>query len=165
MIEPEATLTLRPKKGKAALMILVCLVFVVGGIFMGISGEWIGFLCAAFFALGIPIGVIQLLPGSTYLTLTTEGLTFCNLFRETKIPWNVIDHFFVVELRTNGTKTYSMVALNFVESYDGSGLGRDISKSLAQCDGALPDTYGKKPQELADLLNECLEKTRGECSP
>ena len=36
------------------------------------------------------------------------------------------------------------------------------SRALTGCEAALPDAYGKKPEELAALMNECLEKYRAE---
>ena len=125
--------------------------------------SWLGYLCAGFFGLGIPVFTIQLFPGSTYLALTPEGFTICNLFRKTTIPWNIIDNFFVVSMNPVGVSVQHMVGFNFVESYDRSRLGRSVAKAVAQCEGALPDTYGKKPQELADFLNSCIERFRQRC--
>jgi hypothetical protein len=156
----EDTLILYPKKSSAVLLLLVCFAFVIIGIYIGTKEGWKGYLCAAFFTLGIPISIIQLMPGSTYLQLDQSGFTFCNMFRKTTISWSVVDKFFVVNLHKSGVKIHSMVGLNFIPSYDRSKLGRRISKGLADCEGSLPDTYGEKAEVLADLMNTCLRKAR-----
>ena len=58
------------------------------------------------------------MPGSTYLRISDDGLSFANMFRVTKMPWDVIDHFFVVSLRQPGVTVRKMVRFNFVPSYD-----------------------------------------------
>ena len=51
---------------------------------------------------------------------------------------------------------HKMVAFNFVHSYDRSRIGGQISTAIAGCEGALPNTYGRKAEELAESLNRCL---------
>lgn len=136
------------------LLLLACSAFVAGGIWIGITGDWIGYLCAAFFALGIPVAAMQFIPGSAYLKLDQSGFTFCSMFRKTTIPWSAVESFFVTTIYNK------MVVFNFVPSYDRSKLGRRICKGMANCEGGLPDTYGKKAEELADLMNAYLLQAR-----
>jgi hypothetical protein len=153
------TIILRPIKSTALLMLLACTAFVATGVWLStVKGGWIPYLCIGFFGLGIPIALIELLPNSTYLRISPEELTFANMFRETKIPWNLVDSFFVVTMRQSGMKVHCMVGFNYVPGYDRARLGRRLSSALAQCEGALPDTYGKSADELADLLNRCLQE-------
>lgn len=156
MTEDKPYLILRPKKTRAIWLLLGCGMFVAGGLWMAQDKGWIGYLCAGFFALGIPVAVVQLLPGSTYLRIADDGLSFANMFRITTIPWNVIDQFFVVTLKQTGMAVHKLVAFNFVPSYDRARLGRRISSAIAKCEGALPDTYGQKAEDLAEILNRCL---------
>src|SRR5262245_44959917 len=99
MTDLPSTLTLYPKKSSAVWLLLASSAFVVVGIWMGNSKEWIGYAGAAFFALGIPVALIQLLPGSSYLRIDDTCLTFSSLFRKTSVPWSVVDEFFVVTLK------------------------------------------------------------------
>jgi hypothetical protein len=46
-----------------------------------------------------------------------------------------------------------MVGLRFNERYKGNAVGRKLATYLSGTDGALPDTYGQKAEELASLLN------------
>jgi len=161
MTQKQPTVTLYPKRSSAIWLFLSCAAFVTGGIWMGVNERWIGFPIAAFFALGIPVAVVKLLPGSTYLQVDDSGFTFCNFFRRTTIPWSVIDEFCVVTLKQTGMKVHRMIGFNFVKSYDKGKLGRRIAAIIGKCEGALPDTYGKKAEELASFMNECLAKAKG----
>ena len=101
---------------------------------------------------------MQLLPGSTYLEIDEEGMSFAKMYRVTTIPWTVVDEFFVVALKQTGMTVHKMVAFNFVPSYDRSRIGRQISTAIAGCEGALPNTYGRTAEELTDVLNRCLAR-------
>ena len=158
MTSDTKSVTFRPKKSSALWLLIGCSLFVAGSVWMAQTKGWIGYLCAAFFALGIPVAIVQLLPGSTYLRLSEDGLAFANMFRVTTIPWNIIDQFFVVSLNQTGMTVHKMVGFNYVQSYDRSRVGRRVSFAIVKCEGALPDTYGKKAEELADLLNTCLQE-------
>ncbi len=150
-IDEKPYLVLRPKKAPAIWLLFGCAMFVAVGIWMAQEEGWIGYVFAGFFALGIPVAIMKLLPGTTYLEIDEDRLSFASMYRVTTIPWNVIDGFFVISIRR-----YKMVALNFVPSYDRSRIGRRISSAIVACEAALPDTYGRKAEELADFLNRCL---------
>lgn len=120
----------------------------------------LGFLGAGFFGLGIPLGIIQLCPGSTYPQIDATGFTFCHLFRKTSVPWSIIDEFFVVTLKQKGVSVHKMVGFNFVPSYDRARLGRCVAKLISKGEGALPDTCGRSAEELAELLNSYLQRAR-----
>jgi hypothetical protein len=155
-------LILRPKKSSAIWLLMVSGLFVVGGLFVGPRIGWMGYLCAGLFGLGMVTAVIQLLPGSAYLRVAADGLSFASLYRVTTIRWSDIDQFFVVSIRNMGITVRKMVGFNYVESYDRSRFGRALSSALADCEGGLPDLYGKKAEELVELLNRCLEEFREE---
>jgi len=156
--EDEPHLVFHPRKSSAVWLLLVCGIFVAVWMWMAQEEGWIGYLCAGFFALGIPIAIVQLIPGSTYLRITEDGFSFANMFRVTTIPWTVIDRFFVVALKQTGMTVRKMVAFDFVPSYDRARLGRRVSSVIAKCEGALPDTYGEKAEDLAEILNRCLSQ-------
>ena len=153
-------ITLRPSVAKTVLLLLIALLFVAGGIWMGQTGERIGYLIAAFFALGIPVAIINFIPGASYLSIEHDGLTVCSLFRKGQILWEDVDEFFVVKLKQKGLTVHTMVGLNFSSSYDRTRTARAIVKALAECEGSLPDTYGQKAEELADYLNYRLAQSR-----
>ncbi|MEL6382982.1 MAG: hypothetical protein AAFQ89_11010 [Cyanobacteria bacterium J06626_18] len=154
------TITLRPKAFSAFWLLLLSSLFVTIGIWMGVTDSWVGYLIAAFFALGILVGIVQLLPNSTYLRISHEGITCCNMFRETVIPLDDVDEFFVVVMRQNGLPIRRMVGFNYAPTYARSRMGHQVASAIAGCEGALPDTYGKKAEDLAALLNDCLHEFR-----
>jgi hypothetical protein len=160
MTDFPGTLTLHPKKSSAVWFLFVCSAFVVMGIWMGNSKGWIGYAGAGFFALGIPVALIQLLPGSSYLRIDDTSFTFSSLFRKTSVPWSVVDEFFVVTRKQTGLTVHKMVGFNYVPSYERQRIGRRVAAAIAKCEGALPDTYGKSAEELAVLLNSYLETAR-----
>ena len=154
---PEATsITLYQKKSSAILLLLGCVAFVACGIWMIPQKPFVAVLGIAFFGFGILVAIAQMLPGSTYLRISETEIAFANLYRVTTIPWEAIDCFFVVPIKHNGMTVRTMVAYNFVPNYKAGRIGRRVNSLVAGCEGALPDTYGKKPAELAELLNRCL---------
>lgn len=51
-----------------------------------------------------------------------------------------------------------MIAWNFTPDHPPIGRARGISKAFSGYEAALPDTYGMKAQELADVLNNLLHE-------
>jgi len=127
---------------------------------MGLSGERIGYLIAAFFALGIPAALIQMVPGSGFLRIDASGVTFSNVFRRTFLRWSDIETFYVVTLRSHGIKAHEMVGFEYAPACDRSRTARKLAKFISDCEGALPDTYGKKASDLAELLNARLAEAK-----
>ena len=113
MIDETVSVTLYPKRYTAILLLLGCGVFTAVGIGIGLKEGWMGYLIASFPALGIMVSIIQLIPGSAYLHLDSEGFTFCSLFRKTTIAWSDVDEFFVITLTQTGQKVSEMVGFNF----------------------------------------------------
>ena len=153
-------MTLYPKQSQAIGLFFLCAIFVAIGIWMGVTGEWIGYLIAGFFGLGVVIFIVQLIPGSAYLRLDFEGFIFCSLYRRTTLPWSAIDGFHVVVMRQTGMKVHELVGFNFLPSYDRSQVAWQISNVVAEYEGGLPNTYGKSAGELARLMNEHLQRWR-----
>lgn len=141
--------TLHPNRTKMALLFLVCAAFVVIPVWMVRDGQSMGYLTGVFFALGLPVFAVQLLPNATYLQLRSDGFTFCSLFRAHTFQWRQVQTFAAIHVGVN-----PMVAWNFTADYVASGGMRRASKAFSGYEAALPDTYGMKAQELADLLNE-----------
>jgi len=141
--------TVYPKKIRTLLFLLLSVVFVVGGIWMIREGEKGGWLPAGFFALCIPVFLLQLFfPKSSFLTVREDGIEFCALFRTHKIPWSDISEFGVC--RVPGAR---MVGFNYSPEYQRASKARALAKALTGCEGALPETYGFSADELLQLLS------------
>jgi hypothetical protein len=51
-----------------------------------------------------------------------------------------------------------MVVFNFSVTFDKAKTARLVASVIAGYEGALPDTYGMRADQLADLLNEWKAK-------
>ena len=147
--------TLRPSRGKTLLLVLGCAVFVGGSILLIHRDPLDGYLGTAFFGLGLLVFAVQLLPNATYLHLATEGFTYCTLFRAFTVPWIWVDHFGILKIHSS-----RLVAWNYVPTLPTLSRARKLSKETRGFHAALPNSYGLKPQELADLLNALVERYR-----
>jgi len=141
-------IVLRPRRTKLLLLLVVCLAFVAAGWMMVRDGEKMGYVCSALFVLGGLVFAVNLHPSAAYLRLEETGFTFCNLFRAHTVLWRDVRNFDVWKTRGN-----RMVTWNFVASYCGGGRARSLSRAVSGFDAGLPDTYGLKAAELADVMN------------
>jgi hypothetical protein len=144
----EEGLTLRSSRGKMIFLLTISLGFVAMGLLMirkeGGVKPWFVF---SFFALCAAVFIVQLLLGASYLRQHAKGFNVCALYRK----WPTVLWISTSTFRV-GHAGQAMVV------FDAEGLGRELLKKLnrglvgAGC--GLPDTYGMKPQALADLMNE-----------
>lgn len=158
MTEPSTSITLYPSRLRLIWLLLGCSIFVAIGIWMGIEGESFGYVGAAFFGLGVPVSLIQMIPGAGFLHIDAGGFTSSSLFRKHKLAWSDIDEFYVVWIGH-----HRFVGLNFASTYDRSRTARKVAKAISGCEGAL-DPYGMRAAELAELLNTRLQEARAQLS-
>ena len=150
MSEPEE-LILRPRKGKAVLVFVVCAGFVGMGMFIiAKEGNWFAWMTTGFFGLCLSISLIEIFSDRSYLRLTPEGFTIHGHLRSTTYRWDEVAGFGVEAI---GSEFNKMVVLDFSDNSQVSPVGRSVARALAGCEGALPDTYGMKPADLAALMN------------
>lgn len=144
--------TLRPSRVKWAGVFGLCLMFVLGGVWMVREGERAGYFVAGVFAIGLPVALLQFHPKAAYLKLTSEGFTYCGLFRTHTVRWAQVMEFGIVRIHN------LMVAWNFTPDSARPGRTGSFIKSLYGYEAALPDTYGMKPQELLVLMESLRQK-------
>jgi len=145
--------TYKPRNPKTLLLGLVSLIFVVGGVFMTKDEPVMGWFVTSFFGICLLVFLVQLIPGSTELTLTEEGFEMTSLFRKSMTLWSDIEKFKLGYLGKNKT-----VMFDYNESHKKQETGKLISKELSGSHGALPSTYGLKASELLKILNEWKNK-------
>lgn len=153
-LEHPLPFTVYPKKTTMLLLFVVCLAFVAIGILMIRDGEMMGWLCAGFFGLGIPVFLIQLYPKSSFLTVSAEGIEVCSLFRRHRLRWSDISQFGTYTIRQHGMSVTEMVGFNYSAEYQRASRTRAFSKALVGFEGGLPDTYGFRAEELAQILSD-----------
>lgn len=113
---------------------------------------------AAFFGLGALISAWQLVPGAAYLRIGPDGLVVKSLWRTHRHGWDEFERFEIYEV-TSQYSTQRMVGFQLRDGAPaGRPFGRTLSRGLAGVDGGLPDTYGRDPDELAELLQACLDR-------
>lgn len=145
--------TYRSKNPKTLLLGLVSLLFVVGGVFMTEDEPIMGWFVTSFFGICLLVFLIQLIPGSTELTLTKDGFEMTSLFRKSTTKWTDVDSFKIGYLGQNKT-----VMFDYIDGHNKHETGKLIAKGLSGSHGALPTTYGLKATELLRILNEWKNK-------
>ena len=149
-------LRLQPSRTRKLLLLMGAIAFVAAGVYLLPASQPEAYWAIGFFGLCVVVIAVNLLPGSSYLLLEQSGFTVCNLFRKTFYSWSDVAEFLPVAM---GTRT--MVGLRFNERYKDHAVGRKLARYLAGADGALPDTYGEKAEDLVSLLNRVLANKRG----
>ncbi len=144
---------LRPKITKTILLAATCLVFIIGGIIICKEEALKGWLIVTFFGSGLIVFLVQLVPGSTQLTLTEEGFIMTSLFRSHLTRWTDIKLFKIGYLGKN-----KAVMFDFVDDYQGQETGKIIARALSGSHGALPCNYGLKLSDLLDIMNQWKNK-------
>ena len=140
---------LYPRKTKTVRYLLGCLTFTVVGIWLAIHGETAGWFCLVIFGLGSLVFAALLIPGIAYLRIHREGFTVHQFRREDSFRWIDVREFRVARIGLN-----KMVVFDFAEAYDRLPRLRKIVSGLTSAEGALPDSYGLTPEQLAAIMNE-----------
>jgi len=142
---------LTPSRRKWALVLLVCIGFTAIGAAMIRAGDIRGWL-VGFFTLGIPIATIMLLPGAGGLVLDVEGFDVISMYRTRRWRWTDAGGFMVATL----PRRQKMVV------YDSrtprSGVLAKFNTGITGRNAGLPETYGLKPETLAELMTHWRER-------
>jgi len=166
---PLLVLTPRPWKWLGVLMVSLVLGF--GGWLMITdpdtdARQGMGWFCLVFFGLAALVAIIQLIPGSSRVVVTSKGLYQTALYRRHFFDWADIERFGVFE-RTHWHGPFRqrqrLVGIRFKAGSHVRKRWRRaslLSEALVGYHGALSDNYGYKHQELADLLNQLLAAHR-----
>lgn len=139
---------LRPKAIKTIFRGVFCLALTIAGIMMTKDESLRGWLVASLFGILSLVFIIQLIPGSTQLTLTKEGFIITNLFRSKMTKWTDIKIFGIGIIGRNEAVMY-----DYVDTDTKHKVGKNIAKSFSNYHVALPSNYGLELSELLDLMN------------
>jgi hypothetical protein len=110
---------------------------------------------SVFFGLCGLSAFVTLLPGSTCLRLTPAGYEQRVLFRTRKQSWQQIERFQAYRHLTGLNRNVGII---YDPSYKSDTRVRRLNRSLTRVDGALSDNYGLAANELANLMNEWLNR-------
>jgi hypothetical protein len=150
---PDLPVTYRTRPMKMAFLALGSGVFVSIGLWLFPREPFISVGCIIFFGLCASVGLVGLLPNSSYLTLTEQGFLFASLFRKHFVAWSSVQSFLPVKIKFN-----SMVGWTYSSEFRESRRLRRINTSIAGVEAALPDTYGMSAEQLANLMNRLRDK-------
>ena len=164
MPQPTKDEILRPRKGTWALVLLISAAFVPIGFLMvrdpaSSRERFLAYGGIVFFGLCAAVALIQFIPGSSFLRISSDGITVRSMWRTTFYRWSDIERFGVAELSTGHRQL--LVGLDFSASYphrDRAQTVKRINRTLTGFEGALPDNYGRDCAELAAHLNQLREQ-------
>jgi hypothetical protein len=123
-------------------LLLICLGFTVVGVLMIVEGEGLAaWFVASFFGLGLVVALAQFWPAASYLKLTSKGFVCCTLFRNWSAAWDSVSQFYVGRVGNDERVVFE--------------------RSGSSATKFLPDTYGRTPQDLADLMNDWRRRGLG----
>ena len=146
---PNLPVTYRTQPVKMALLALGAVVFVLIGVWLLPREPRIALACIIFFGLCALVGFVNLLPNSSYLTLTEKGFLFVSLFRKHFVEWSNVQSFVPVRMQRRG-----MVGWNYSSEFRRARRLRSVNSAIAGVEAALPDTYGMSAGQLAQLMNQ-----------
>lgn len=166
---PLLVLTPRPWKWLGVLMVSLVLGF--GGWQMITdpdtdARQGMGWFCLVLFGLSALVAIIQLIPGSSRVVVTSKGIYHTAMYRRRFFAWTDIERFGVAEwTQWHGPfrQRHRLVGIRFKAGSQVRKRWRRaslLSEALVGYHGALSDNYGYKHQELADLLNRMLAEQR-----
>ncbi len=146
---PKLPVTYRTRPVKMVLLTFGCGIFILSGIWLLPQQPYLALADIVFFGFGALVGLVGLLPGSSYLTLTEEGFLFASLFRRHFVSWSNVQSFVPVKIRFN-----PMVGWSYSPTFSESQRLRGINSAIVGVEAALPDTYGMSAAQLANLMNQ-----------
>jgi hypothetical protein len=146
---PTLPVTFHPSRWSTLRYLAGSLAFVAVGVFLSRSSPWVAISCGVFFGLCSLIFLAMLHPRASFLTLSEEGFEWAGLFRTHRIAWPEVG-----ELRAIFVAGQDMIGWTWSAHYSGSRRMSRANMALAGIEASLPGTYGHRPQELADLMNQ-----------
>ena len=151
--------TLRSKKLKYIIILLILLPFLALGVILVLDGELIGWALVIFFGMLAFLDGMALCSSYPYAVLTPEGYTICGTLLSSSAKWTDFE-----DARARWHYSGRVVMVKYSASCKGSALGkavRAISFDLA----IIPETFGLKAEDFAELMNKMREHALGSASP
>jgi hypothetical protein len=135
---------LKSRRSKYIKSLVSSVIFSVLGIkLLLITGSLLWLIPTLLFVLSGIASFIPLLPNQSYLVLDSLGITIKSMFRTIEIQWNEVENFY-----TERKNQRDVVAFRFINKKT-TYLNVKNLYSETEC---LPDDYGMKAADLADLL-------------
>jgi len=138
-------------------LVPICFFVIIGivGSVMALRAEWVGWVGIALAIAGLPFCWWVLTSPRMWLKLDRECIRFGTLRRIHCYRWSDIAAIGVAWVAEE------KVCFTFRANYQGEKKLRAINQASFGFDRFLPDAYGKKPRELAKLLEDWRHRCSG----
>lgn len=147
--ESDKDITFYPKKGKILLLLFIFLLSTAFGIWMLTQEHRKAWYVITVFSFCSLMTIAALLPQSNYLRLSTEGFTVRSWFVNSFTPWTDVDRFAAEYVGLN-----KIVVFNYSHAHRKNKIAKFLAQHIKGFEAALPHNYGKKAEDLANLLNQ-----------
>jgi len=156
--------TLYPSRAKFVFLLLVCLLFTLGGIQAASAGEQWGHLAYLICGLSSAACVLIMRKQTNYLKLGDNEFEIATLARKRRIKWEDVDSFGLVSLYMRNLGYWTLIGWDYKKGVSAPPLAilgsTTQSKRVVGKEDTLPDTYGMKAKDLLSLMNEYLDASR-----
>ena len=132
------------------------LAFVAIGVWIRGDHPVSGYASIIFFGACAAVSCVNLLPKSSYLTITHQEFTMCSMLRRRSIEWHHVSPFGIAWIG-------SRKMVGWDPAHEISTVGK-ATKAFSGYVSALPDTYGLDAEELAVLLNRLRDEHIAQCT-
>ena len=141
-------ITLYPSKVKTFGFMFVGMAGIFTGIFLIKENALAeGVACTLFFGLVFLFFCIQLLPGSTCLSIQPEGFTVCTLFKCHHEKWENITSIYGISVYG-----HTMIGYEYTDDHKKHLTDQKKGRRTKTTSPALPGTYGLPQDELIEIM-------------
>ena len=156
--------TLYSSRAKFVFLLLVCLLFTLGGIQAASAGEQWGHLVYLICGLSSAACVLIMVKQTNYLRLGDNEFEIATLARKRRIKWEDVDSFGIVSVDIYNGGYWTLIGWDYKKGVSAPPLAilgsSTHSKRVVGKEDTLPDTYGMKAKDLLSLMNEYLDASR-----
>ncbi len=156
--------TLYPSRAKFVFLLLVCLLFTLGGFQAASAGEQWGRLVYLICGLLSAACVLIMVKQKNYLRLGDNEFEIATLAGKRRIKWDDIDSFGLVSVYMRNLGYWTLIGWDYKKGISAPPLAilgsTTQSKRAVGKEDTLPDTYGMKAKDLLSQMNEYLDASR-----
>jgi rhomboid protease GluP len=151
-------IVLGPSRKRWSAVLLISVV-IGGGCVAGMIAQpnVIAALGVLLFVPGTVIAGLQMLPGRSYLRIVRDGLIVRTPFKTTRWAWNDIENFDAYEIQQQYTSSKHVGFDRRELTPERQGFWKTLNRGISGVDVGLPDSYGMRHTELAELLNDARD--------
>ena len=156
--------TLYPSRAKFVFLLLVCLLFTLGGIQAASAGEQWGHLVYLICGLSSAACVLIMRKQTNYLKLGDNEFEIATLAGKRRIKWEDVDSFGLASVYMRNLGYWTLIGWDYKKGVSAPPLAilgsTTQSKRVVGKEDTLPDTYGMKARDLLSLMNDYLKASQ-----